>query len=43
MVQTTIKNTTGKDANTTVFLHDARKIDIYKLSQPTVIVTEGML
>lgn len=43
MIQATKKNTLEKNVNTTVFLHDARKIDSYKLSQVTVIVTEGML
>ncbi len=43
MVQTTIKNTSEKNVHATIFLHDARKLDHHKLSQPTVIVTEGML
>jgi len=43
MIQATKKNTLEKNVHTGVFLHDARKIDSYKLSQSTVIVTEGML
>lgn len=43
MVQTTTKNTSQNNINTTIFVHDARKIDTYNLSTPTVIVAEGML
>ncbi len=44
MVETTKKNTeTAKHATIEVRKQDARKLDTFQLSTPTVIVTEGML